>query len=332
MSFFRVYKIATGGTTSEYWSDDTLTLEERQELRASITYAWLRRAKEPGIPLVLSPLTSAAAALGEARQAEGLEADFESAADAAYGLLEEHFALDLRADVPTRETAGQVTEAVRHGLVLAALTGIAHQAAQANGRSLQAMNILHVSEALAADARGPGARLDGVGPDGPVALGTCGDACLLPADALRGGIGRALAGDFLVSAANATGLGFADLSEYLLGLAAGSAAPLFGDAPSEDLDKVPASLALAYSPVFDETRDRVDARAGQPPVHVHDPATPIDLAQGVADTCPVVFKHADLLRAPLASGADSNPLRWRIAASDDLVGVRADDIDVTLLS
>ncbi|ACY16322.1 hypothetical protein [Haliangium ochraceum] len=90
------------------------------------------------------------------------------------------------ADLPTRETEGQVTEAVRHGLVLAALSGIAHQAAQANGRSLQAMNILHVSEALAEDARGPGALIDGVGPDGAVALGTCGDACLLPADALRG--------------------------------------------------------------------------------------------------------------------------------------------------
>src|SRR5690606_29553084 len=51
----------------------------------------------------------------------------------------------------------------------------------------------------------------------------------------------------------------------------------------------------------------------------------IDLSQGLGDTCPAVFKHADLLHA-----MDSNPLRWRFAVRDDLVGVQGMDVAATV--
>src|SRR5690606_37124811 len=63
-------------------------------------------------------------------------------------------------------------------------------------------------------------------------------------------------------------------------------------------------------------RDRIAFDGTRTPSHAHDTQATIDLAQGFGDTCPVVYKHADLL-----GPSDSNPLRWSVAVRDDLVGV-----------
>ena len=188
---------ARGGVTSEHWSSEPLALEDDEHVRATLTFAWLLRADEPGLPLVLSPLTTTAAALAEARLAEGLDEDIEDAAESAHALLDQHFDLDLRGQIPAPAADGQVSEGARHSLVLAGLSSLAHAAADAGGRSIQAMNIFRVTDALSEDALGPGARLDGVGPDGPVTLGSCGEACPLAPDALAAALVRALAADYL---------------------------------------------------------------------------------------------------------------------------------------
>jgi hypothetical protein len=216
---------------------------------------------------------------------------------------------------------------VRHALVLAGLSGLVHEAALRTGRPLAAMNIGMLAAALVEDVRGPDARLDGVGPDGPVALGTCGAECLLPADALRGALARVLAGDFLLSGANGTGVTFAEVSEYLLRLTAGAEPGLFGDTPGGELDARAPARELVRASVLDETRDRIRSAPVSMPEHVHDPAAIIDLGDALGDTCPVVYKHADLLHAP---ELDTNPLRWRFAVQDDVVGVSPADVEATV--
>ncbi|HEX6245090.1 MAG TPA: hypothetical protein VFZ61_29415, partial [Polyangiales bacterium] len=164
-----------------------------------------------------------------------------------------------------------------------------------------------------------------MGPAGPVSLGSCGAACPLPTDALRSALVTALVRDYLPSAANAAGLAFGDVAEYLLHLTGNTEPGLFDALPTQDLDKQPPVLALLPSPVFDELRDRIAFDATGQPDHVHDTLATIDLRAGLGDTCPVVYKHADLL-CPVDTKADTNPLRWRMSALDDLVGVHAMDV------
>jgi hypothetical protein len=318
---------ARRGVTGEYWSGDEVALDDGVQMRAVITLDWLLDDPPSEMPLVISPLTTVAAALAEQRLAEGQAPDYAAAATRAHALLDQHFEIDLRRAQPVRESSALVTAEVRHALVLAGLSGIVHEAALRTGRPLSAMNIGMLTAALVEDARGPGARLDGVGPAGPVALGTCGAECLLPADALRGGLARALAGDFLLSTANETGVTFAEVSEYLLRLAAGGEPELFGDTPGGELDAGAPASALVRSSVLDETRDRIRSAPASAPEHVHDPAAVIDLGDALGDTCPTVYKHADLLHAP---ELDTNPLRWRFAVQDEFVGLSPGDIEATV--
>jgi hypothetical protein len=318
---------ARRGVTSEYWSGDEVALADEVHMRAVVTIDWLLDDPPSEMPFAISPLTTVAAELAGQRVAEGQESDYAAAATRAHALLDAHFEIDLRRAQPVRESSALVTEEIRHGLVLAGLSGIVHEAALRTGRPLASMNIGMLTAALVEDVRGPDARLDGVGAAGPVALGTCGVECLLPADALRGALARALAGDFLLSAANDTGVTFAEVSEYLLRLAAGAEPGLFGDAPGGELDTDAPTSGLVSASVFDETRDRIRSAPMSAPEHVHDPAVVIDLGAALGDTCPVVYKHADLLHAP---ELDTNPLRWRFAVQDDVVGVSPTDIEATV--
>lgn len=320
---------ARGGTTSEYWTDETISLDEdRVYLRAVVDHAWLRMPRDVA-PVAVSPLTTVAAALADHRFAEGLESSHEDAVTQAYALLDAHFGIDMRTALPGEPGDGMdisVDAEARHALALAGMSALVHEMAIATGRSIDSMNLFMLTDALATDARGPGARLDGVGPAGGVSLGSCGEDCLLPAHALRRALAAALVRDWLPSTANRSGLGFSDVAEFVQRISDSQERALFGDVPAEHLDSVPASLALVPSPVLDETRDRIISESGREPGHEHDPAAVIDLGQGLGDTCPVVYKHADLLHAAM----DSNPLRWRFTASDDLVGVHAMDISATL--
>lgn len=317
---------ARGGVTGEYWSADTLALDQDRvhHLRAVIDDAWLRAQREVA-PVALTPLTTVAAALAEQRLAEGLASSHGDAVAQAYALLDQHFGIDTRHALPPGAPDGAIDADARHALALAGLSGIVHGLAIQTGRSINAMNIFMLTDALVADARGPGARLDGVGPAGPVALGACGAACPLPADALRRALAEALVRDWLPSAGNQAGLGFGDIAELLLQITGSPEPALFGEAPADELDTMPPAVEALLSPVLDERRDRIAFDDTGRPVHDHDGTEIIDLGLGLGDTCPAVFKHADLLHA-----MDSNPLRWRFAVRDDLVGVQGMDITATV--
>ncbi len=255
----------------------------------------------------------------------GQERSLDAATARAHELLGGHFDVDLRQTLPAATVDASLTAEVRYTLALAGFSAIVHEAAIATGRSIASMNVFLLTAALVEDARGPDALLDGVGSAGPVSLGSCGAACPLPADALRSALVTALVRDYLPSAANAAGLAFGDVAEYLLHLTGNTEPGLFDALPTQDLDKQPPVLALQPSPVFDELRDRIAFDAAGQPDHVHDTLAAIDLRAGLGDTCPVVYKHADLLR-PVDTKADTNPLRWRMSALDDLVGVHAMDV------
>jgi hypothetical protein len=320
---------ARGGTTREYWTGETISLDaDRASLRAVVDHAWLRVPRDVA-PIAVSPLTTVAAALAEQRLAEGLETGYDAAVTQAHALLDGHFDIDMRTALPGEPGDGMdtaVDAGVRHALALAGMSALVHELAIATGRSIDSMNIFMLTDALVADARGPGARLDGTGPAGAISLGSCGEACPLPADALRRALAVALVRDWLPSPGNRLGLDFGDVAELVQRISDSRERGLFGDVPADELDGVPASLALGPSIVLDETRDRIVSESMLPPGHEHDVTAVIDLGQGLGDTCPVVYKHADLLRATM----DSNPLRWRFVARDDLVGVRAMDIAATL--
>lgn len=312
---------ARGGVTGEYWTGELLTLDtERVHLSALVDSAWLWKQGSTAY-VTVSPLTTLAAALAEQRRADGQERSLDAATARAHELLGGHFDVDLRQTLPAAAVNASLTAEVRYTLALAGFSAIAHEAAIATGRSIASMNVFLLTAALVEDARGPDALLDGVGPAGPVSLGSCGAACPLPADALRSALVTALVRDYLPSAANAAGLAFGDVAEYLLHLTGNTEPGLFDALPTQDLDKQPPVLALQPSPVFDELRDRIAFDATGQPDHVHDTLAAIDLRAGLGDTCPVVYKHADLLRS-----TDTNPLRWRMSARDDLVGVHAMDV------
>jgi hypothetical protein len=312
---------ARGGVTGEYWAGEPLTLDtERVHLRAVIDSEWLWKQGST-VYVTVSPLTTLAAALAEQRRADKQERSLEAATARTHELLGGHFNVDLRQTLPAAAVDASLTAEVRYTLALAGLSAIVHEAAIATGRSLSSMNVFMLTAALVEDARGPDALLDGVGPAGPVSVGSCGAACPLPVDALRSVLITALIRDYLPSTANAAGLAFGDIAEYLLHLGGNTEPGLFDALPTQDLDKQPPVLALLPSPVFDELRDRIAFDAAGQPEHVHDTLATIDLSTGLGDTCPVVYKHADLLRS-----TDTNPLRWRMSARDDLVGVHAMDV------
>jgi hypothetical protein len=320
---------ARGGTTREYWTDEAISLDaDRVSLRAVVDDTWLRVPRDVA-PITVSPLTTVAAALADQRLVEGLATGYDDAVTQAHALLDGHFDIDMRTALRGEPGDGMdtpVDAGVRHALALAGMSALVHELAIATGRSIDSMNIFMLTDALVADAHGPGARLDGTGPTGAISLGSCGDACPLPADALRRALAVALVRDWLPSPGNRLGLDFGDVAELVQRISDNQDRGLFGEVPADELDGVPASLALVPSIVLDETRDRIVSESMLPPVHEHDVTAVIDLGQGLGDTCPVVYKHADLLRAT----TDSNPLRWRFVATDDLVGVRAMDISATL--
>ena len=316
---------ARGGVTGEYWTAEPLTLDsERVHLRAVVDYAALGKQGST-VYVTVSPLTTLATALAEQRRADGQERSLDAATARAYELIGAHFDVDLRQTLPAAAVDASLTAEVRYSLALAGFSAMAHEVAIDTGRSVASMNTFLLTAALVEDARGPDAVLDGVGPAGPVSLGSCGAACPLPADALRSALVTALVRDYLRSSANAAGLAFGDIAEYLLHLTGNTEPGLFDALPTQDLDTQPPVLALLPSPVFDELRDRIAFDAAGQPAHVHDILAAIDLRAGLGDTCPVVYKHADLLR-PAAPRADTNPLRWRMSALDDLVGVHAMDV------
>jgi hypothetical protein len=248
---------ARGGVTGEYWTAEPLTLDtERVHLRAVVDYASL--AKQGSTAYVtVSPLTTLAAALAEQRRADGQDRSLDAATARAHELLGAHFDVDLRQTLPAAAVDAALTAEVRYTVALAGLAAIAHEAAIDTGRSIASMNTFLLTAALVEDARGPDALLDGVGPAGPVSLGSCGSACPLPADALRSALVTALVRDYLPSSANAAGLAFGDVAEYLLHLTGNTEPGLFDALPTQDLDKQPPVLALLPSPVFDELRDRI---------------------------------------------------------------------------
>lgn len=80
-------------------------------------------------------------------------------------------------------------------------------------------------------------------------------------------------------------------------------------------------LALLLRPGSTSYANRISFDVTGQSDHVHDTLAAIDLSAGLSDTCPVVYKHSDLLR-PVTPKTDTNPLRWRMSRLHAKLGSR----------
>lgn len=317
---------ARGGRMREFWAGDEIRLEsDVVQLRTVIAEGSGREIRN----VVLSPYTTIAEALVERRLALGKEATYAEASERVYGQLDAHFDVDLRASFPARLEADSpsVIEDVRYMLALAGLSSIAQSfEARSEGRSVQTLNTLTVMEALVEDARGPDAVLDGRGPDGPIAIDDCEPPCALGSDTLRRELVRAILSGFLMAPQNVTGLDFADASVFLERLAGSTDETLFGIVePGKIDDEAPVITPLPLL-VFDDSQDAIDVDPVLAPVHFHSDAAVVDTASMFGGACGrEIHKHVNLLRSD-----EESPFRWRFALVDDAVGVKPEDIKVTV--
>ena len=310
--------IAVDGQTIDIATDQPLPLDI--ELRTVLVQYFPNYRSD----VAITPLTTIATALAESRLDRGdREQTHAEAIVSGYTLLGDHFGgLDLAHTVPSAadEPTGPVSQdAVRHGLILAGLSSLASRIADRAGLSPWAFHTGLLTEALVADARGPQAVFDGMGPDGALRIGTCSDGCALGANTIRADLAIALGFEFVPSPQNGTGLGVEDVRLVMEALQSNREPELFGGAATETLDEDAPMLMVLPSPVRDELGDDITFDENAVPTHLSF-GPERDLAN--PNRCPTVAKHVHRLRDP----AD-NPLRWILAASDQGGGVAPDGVE-----
>ena len=204
--------------------------------------------------VAVTPWTHLAVTLAHARLANGEDATYGAAAGTALARLGAHLGFDPvgAAIAPVDEPAASPTEAVRHGLSLAALSQLAAFAAAEQGATAQSVNTVALTAALARDAASAEARFDGNGADElfvgascppPPGCGAdgpgCHAACAIHGNTLRARLGAAVLA-FLASPGNRTALGRDDVLPWLEHLRTNDDAALFGPAPEppEPFDSV----------------------------------------------------------------------------------------------
>jgi hypothetical protein len=313
---------ASGGTTSEYWAAERYGLDGKtnehwdenwhHHYEAVLTQF---RIDEPVRPFVVSPVTTVVAALAEQRFREGMDARYLDSLRQARDLMDEHFDLDTGATIPDRKPGASMTAGVRHALALTGLSDVARDMAERSGYSVESMNTWILTAKLVEDAWGPGALLDGIGPDGELSFDTCSPPCALSGDTLRTELARHLVAGFLRSPQNDTGLDYSDVGEWLKQLMESDVPGLFPGPAVGQLDDGAPVIQMLSSPMADERFDRITFDVNAAPIH--DPgAMTIDLAQGFGgNDCPEVYKHINLMW----DSAD-NPIRFRFAVLDDVAG------------
>ncbi|WP_233104168.1 hypothetical protein [Haliangium ochraceum] len=323
---------SAGGETRELWSEEPLGLDPDVPLEAIIPLYIPVQHRE----IVVSPFTSVAAALVERRPVE--PGRFHEAMQGVHALLGGHLGgIDiLDAPVtPIDEPATQLTPGVRHGLLLGALSMLAGRMAEETGASVRGLNTMMLTAALREDARDESGLLDGVGPEGAIALGFCVDPpsgadtplCRLSAQTLRQDLAETLAFHLLGSAQDGTGLSFGDGVVLANEVAQGTETALFGNVQPGNVgdERAPVITPLA-SPYYEESEDAIAFEDDLTPVHVRSEAARIDLSEVFENDCDrEIHKHVDVLGA-----GDANPLRWRFAVKDDLAGFDVEDLLVQL--
>jgi hypothetical protein len=326
---------ATGGQAREFWANEAIDLDASDRLVAVLPLYVPVAERE----IVISPLTTVAAALAERRLTLGEESVYHEAMQRAHAMLGQHIGEIDITDTPAHpigEPASQLTARVRHGLVLGAFSLLAGRMADAAGASVRGVNTMILTRALVADASSETPRLDGIGPEGPIELGQCSSRpdcpdcrplCRLSADTLRIDLAETLAFHLVGSMFDGTGLLFGDVAGLADDIAAGVEPLLFGDvAPGAIRDDQGPLVSVLASPFFDEDRSVIDFDTMLRPVLGHLEAARIDLASlSMGDCTRPLHKHVDGLRAP-----DDNPLRWRFAISDNAAGIEPEDIQVNI--
>lgn len=320
---------AAGGVTAEYWTGNHLELDSVVHVRAVVT------SHVPGQEhhIVITPLTTIATARGEKRgtvRAPGnpyitddiRDVDIDEV-ELAYERLGSHFGFDPLHTVPDApESHGSLSDSNKYGLVLAGMSSLAWDIADESRMTGLAWNTLTFMAALMEDARDDARFFDGIGPDGPIAVGACEPECLLGANMLRARMAQALTRWFSLMHEGRSLLD-SERALFMIMQMTGNRDPLlFGDTPIEPFDDEGPEIRVVTSPVYDESQDRIDFTSGREPVHVHDGARIIDLARGYRGICPVVYKHVSLLHDP-----EENPLRWLFEVRDDLAGVDPMTVD-----
>ncbi|MFH0900251.1 MAG: Ig-like domain-containing protein, partial [Pseudomonadota bacterium] len=300
---------------------------------------------ERRVGTVISPLTTMAVSLATARLARrDKEMAFADTAKRAYELVGAHFGDVPIGNVvpvdPTSATAAEpapVTAAVRHGLVLAALSQLASAIATASQVSDDAIGAAALVDRLVSDLQSQEALFDGQGPDGPLSLGqcelpatcsssSCDTLCSLDSNTVRSDLGAAFT-VFLGSSRNATGLAYPDLAVVIEDLRANQDPELFPpDAPGKiDLDPpelrfvlpkdgeaVAGEIAIEVI-ATDATRvDRLEVTAAGTPVQDSDPAAERVLAS--LDT-------TQLREGPIVVAADAEDSAHNLAHAEVRVQV-----------
>ncbi|MCG8425322.1 MAG: hypothetical protein MJE77_46170 [Proteobacteria bacterium] len=343
---FEVY----GGQSQEYWSAERLGFDDSsQPARAARWEA--RGADRPllsgvfyrvherleGYTVAITPWTTLAEELARARFRGFFpgdpEASYGNATERALQLLSEHLGLrDLMEldPAPLDEGAASLSPAVRYSLSLAALSTLARQMAERSTESVQAVNTMILTHALAEDVSGEGAIFDGVGEaNNQLVIGTCIEPadcageqceqlCNLGPHSLRTHLAGALVA-FIQSDLNKTPLDTSDVLDMAVEIATNEESELFGEAVCELFDTDPPDITVLSSLIRDEQYDAIDF--DEQAVPIHEPIGPqIDL--GDSHTCPAVAKYAHRL-----DSIEHNPLRWRFMVDDGGVGFTPETVE-----
>ena len=275
--------------------------------------------------VTISPLTTAATGMAHGRLERRLEANFIDAVDAACRLLDRHigesvretqaiFVADPGPHVPDGSTLTPTLAGVANGFVLASFAGLAEHIATTSEFSRDSITSLHIARALIEDASDATGLLDGMGPDGPVAISNCSpaqasDLCQVDANTWRADLAGALAIYVIPSERNGTGLGLDEMQALVDRLQGNADSDLFGDEPTVAIDFLAPRIEFLPVELDDESRDLITFAEDATPIHQATARLAIRPRQSPDDgPCPAVYKHVSRLSAP-----DDNPLHWMFA-------------------
>lgn len=319
--------VATGGTETppEPWNDILYVMPDDAALR-TIVLDYLPY-ENTLVPVVVSPLTTLAAALGEARlKNKTREALHVDAMERAHELLSVHFAdISFTDAYPERIVdSALIEERQMHFLMLLAFSYLARDIAEESGIPLQELGPLELMAGLLADLSDTTGLFDGVGADGFIRVGACSppDISCLPddrtpqcrticdigAETLRTDLANAL----LFGLDRVDPEETASILEYVLWLmghfASSQDVELFaGDTATPAIGRSPL-IKVETTKLRDESEDFITFTNAGTPVHRHSDSV-IELGSG--ESCPTVYKYVHRL-----DGQDDNPFIWQFALHD----------------
>jgi hypothetical protein len=318
---------AKGGLTAEPWAPgEGIGLE--QGLRA-VLMDYLPGPLGTVRTVTVSPLTTIATALAESRLAHpDREDDYKKAIRRAYALLGEHFGGINLIETPVASTSieadpNELSDDVRHALILAGLSGLAQWIAEESRVSALAFNTVKLTAKLVEDTSDERALFDGKGPGGPLRAGfcpvpaacdtdpsACATVCDLDANTLRADLATGLAFYFLPAAYNGTGLTFERVIDLVEALRTNTEPELFGDWPVEPLGGSLPAVVLGMTNIDDEWTDIITFSSAAVPSYTRTGPVTVLGGDGPCEA-QTVRKYVTRMDDP----AD-NPVRWVFSVVD----------------